>query len=111
MTGDLDSQLTAQSRQENHAHSGECKETDSACCKPVTLLEKPAQEMNLWQASQRGAIDRVKYLLSSGLNSVNERDSERVTALHWAAINNHVSLAHYLLEQGAEIDAVGGIKL
>jgi palmitoyltransferase len=64
--------------------------------------------MDLWQASQRGAFQRVVFLIETGANSVTDRDSGNVTALHWAAINNHVGVARFLLDRGAEIDAVGG---
>jgi palmitoyltransferase len=64
--------------------------------------------MDLWQASQRGNFQRVVFLIESGTNAVTDRDTGNVTALHWAAINNHVSVARFLLDRGAEIDAVGG---
>ena len=31
-----------------------------------------------------------------------------MTALHWAAINNHLLVAQRLIEHGADVDAVGG---
>ena len=31
-----------------------------------------------------------------------------VTALHWACINAHIGTARFLLDHGAEVDAVGG---
>ena len=34
--------------------------------------------------------------------------ADGVTALHWAAINNHVAVARCLLEHGADVNAVGG---
>ena len=36
------------------------------------------------------------------------RDSQDVTALHWAAINAHVGTCRFLLDNGAEVDAIGG---
>jgi len=39
-----------------------------------------------------GAIERVKDLVESG-HDVNELDSDGVSLLHWAAINNRKSLA------------------
>lgn len=50
---------------------------------------------------------RVKELVDAGYN-VNERDSETVTLLHWAAINNRKEIMGFLIEKGAEVDAVGG---
>ncbi|ORY76495.1 hypothetical protein BCR35DRAFT_252388, partial [Leucosporidium creatinivorum] len=40
--------------------------------------------------------------------SANDRDAQGITALHWAAINNHLLACKLLLERGAEVDAVGG---
>ena len=36
------------------------------------------------------------------------RDADNVTPLHWAAINAHMSTCRFLLDNGADIDAVGG---
>ncbi|KAA1475760.1 hypothetical protein DENSPDRAFT_444704 [Dentipellis sp. KUC8613] len=33
---------------------------------------------------------------------------QNITPLHWAAINAQVAACRYLLEQGAEVDALGG---
>lgn len=49
----------------------------------------------------------MKELIDAGYN-VNERDSETVTLLHWAAINNRKEIMVFLIEKGAEVDAVGG---
>lgn len=49
----------------------------------------------------------MKELVDAGYN-VNERDSETVTLLHWAAINNRKEIMLFLIEKGAEVDAVGG---
>ena len=35
-------------------------------------------------------------------------DAENVTLLHWAAINNRKEISSYLLDRGADVDAVGG---
>ena len=39
---------------------------------------------------------------------VNKRDEENVTLLHWSAINNRKEIASFLIERGAQIDAIGG---
>lgn len=49
----------------------------------------------------------MKELVEAGYN-VNQRDSETVTLLHWAAINNRKDIIKYLIDKGAEVDAVGG---
>ncbi|KAF7497937.1 hypothetical protein DV113_004011 [Geotrichum candidum] len=35
-------------------------------------------------------------------------DADGITALHWAAINNRITICKYLLDNGAEVDAKGG---
>ncbi|RKP06523.1 ankyrin repeat-containing domain protein, partial [Thamnocephalis sphaerospora] len=40
--------------------------------------------------------------------TANDRDFQNVTALHWSAINNRIEVVRFLLDRGAEIDAVGG---
>jgi len=90
----------------------------------------------LWQACQHGDLLRVRELISTGANLATDKDKgmssrrhmhnavdvltalfffpptcakiENVTALHWAAINNHVTIAQYLLDNGAQVDATGG---
>lgn len=39
---------------------------------------------------------------------MNQPDSETVTLLHWAAINNRLDIIQFLLDRGATVDAVGG---
>lgn len=40
--------------------------------------------------------------------NVSARDDQDVTPLHWAAINAHVAACKWLLDHGADIDAMGG---
>ncbi|KAJ3099103.1 hypothetical protein HDU97_003482 [Phlyctochytrium planicorne] len=66
------------------------------------------QDLNIFQAAQRGVYDRVKYLLDEEKVPASSRDKDNCSALHWAAINDQLGIARLLLERGAEIDAVGG---
>lgn len=80
----------------------------------VTSLEHATQDSvpespalpQLHAAAQKGD-DELHELLSSGADA-NERDSQNITALHWAAINNRLLACKSLLEHGADIDSVGG---
>lgn len=45
---------------------------------------------------QYGAYARVKELIEAGYD-VNQKDSETVTLLHWAAINNRKEIMRYLI--------------
>lgn len=47
-------------------------------------------------------------LIESGRAKATDRDAQNITPLHWAAINAQLPACRYLLEQGAEVDALGG---
>ncbi|KAK5666769.1 palmitoyltransferase akr1 [Batrachochytrium dendrobatidis] len=66
------------------------------------------QDCGLIQACQMGMLDRVTTLIESEAATATERDSENCTPLHWAAINNHLAVAKYLVDRGAQVDAIGG---
>lgn len=51
---------------------------------------------------------KVEELINSGKYSVTDTSPDGVTALHWAAINNRLTVCKYLLDKGAEVDAKGG---
>ncbi|KAI9005202.1 ankyrin repeat-containing domain protein [Gaertneriomyces semiglobifer] len=67
-----------------------------------------SEELGLHAASQRGDLIRIKELIESGQAHATDKDGEGITALHWAAINNHLDVAKYLLDMGAEVDIAGG---
>lgn len=50
----------------------------------------------------------IKELIESGKAKATDRDDQNITPLHWAAINAQMATCRYLLEQGAEVDALGG---
>lgn len=61
------------------------------------------------QACQSGDIATVKDLIGSGAIELGEDvDLNGVSGLHWASINNRLSIVKYLVEQGAEVDKIGG---
>lgn len=70
-------------------------------------MELDYSGFDIVKATQYGAAARVRELVNQGWN-VNQPDSETVTLLHWAAINNRRDIIAYLLEKGAVVDAVGG---
>jgi palmitoyltransferase len=57
--------------------------------------------------SQQGDFEQAKALLDAG-HDAGDRDSEGITALHWASMNMHIPICKLLLERGAEIDPIGG---
>ncbi|KAI8592740.1 hypothetical protein BDZ88DRAFT_406068 [Geranomyces variabilis] len=72
------------------------------------VLSGGPPEPNLFEASQQGRLDVVKQMIEEGRARASDTDSENCTPLHWAAINNHIALADYLIFKGAEVDAIGG---
>ncbi|CAO1631791.1 unnamed protein product [Parajaminaea phylloscopi] len=67
-----------------------------------------ASPPNIFTAAQRGDLATVIQLIDSGSATVNDRDEDDVTPLHWAAINAQVPLCRVLIERGAAVDARGG---
>ncbi|KAI8600101.1 ankyrin repeat-containing domain protein, partial [Dissophora ornata] len=60
------------------------------------------------QAAQLGKLAITARLIDADPSIVKSRDTQDVTALHWAAINNQIPVAKCLLDHGAEVDALGG---
>ena len=50
----------------------------------------------------------IQALIESGRARATDRDGDRVTPLHWAAINGRLEACTYLIKEGADVDAVGG---
>lgn len=59
-------------------------------------------------AVQYGYYDRVVELIELDPSLASTPANGNITLLHWAAINNRVQVAWYLLSKGAHIDAYGG---
>lgn len=95
------------------ASAGGCVETDKDCHSliskeaAVPAIEHDYSGFDIVKATQYGAFSRVKELVDAGYN-VNQRDSETVTLLHWAAINNRKDIMRFFVDKAAEVDAVGG---
>ena len=68
----------------------------------------PSLQIDIFVASQRGEVDIIRELIESGRALATDRDPQNITPLHWAAINAQLAACRYLLEQGAEVDALGG---
>lgn len=75
---------------------------------PPDQLLPPAKFSDLVRATQFGRYEECRQYLDSQLFDVNQRDSENVSLLHWAAINNQANIVDYYIGKGAEINAIGG---
>jgi len=85
--------------------------TESATATDMTFaqaLGEPNDEASIFVAAQRGDVELMRELINSGKASATDRDPQNITPLHWAAINAHIAACRFLLEQGAEVDALGG---
>ncbi|CCH44104.1 Palmitoyltransferase AKR1 [Wickerhamomyces ciferrii] len=61
------------------------------------------------EACQTGDLVTVKDLIESeAIELGSDVDENNVSGLHWAAINNRLSIVKYLVSKGAEVDRPGG---
>ncbi|EPQ26387.1 uncharacterized protein PFL1_06035 [Pseudozyma flocculosa PF-1] len=72
--------------------------TDDAVAIPVTIHS----------AAQRGDLATIVDLVQSGTATVDQRDKDGITPLHWASINAQLHVCRYLIDNGAHVDPLGG---
>ncbi|KAK8159775.1 palmitoyltransferase-like protein akr1 [Phyllosticta citrichinensis] len=65
-------------------------------------------EEDVMQLARLGEIRAIQKLFDSGKYDATYRDEQGITPLHWAAINNHHALCHFLITSGADVNARGG---
>ncbi|WVQ64390.1 uncharacterized protein L199_002556 [Kwoniella botswanensis] len=66
-------------------------------------------ELSIHALAQRGDTPSISSLLRENPSlDLSQRDEQDITPLHWAAINAHMGTCRFLLDNGAEVDAVGG---
>ncbi|KAL8935955.1 MAG: hypothetical protein Q9216_005171, partial [Gyalolechia sp. 2 TL-2023] len=63
---------------------------------------------DIMQLARLGEIGPIQKLFDEGTFQATYTDAENITPLHWAAINNHYALCQFLIEHGADVNAVGG---
>jgi ankyrin repeat protein len=73
----------------------------------LTIIWNRTQH-DIFTASQQGKTELIRALIESGRARATDRDDDRITPLHWAAINGRLGACAYLIQQGAEVNAVGG---
>ncbi|KAG0306309.1 palmitoyltransferase akr1 [Dissophora globulifera] len=76
--------------------------------RPSPTADEDFADITIFQAAQMGKLAIVARLIETDPKVVHSRDFQDVTALHWAAINNHIPVAKCLLDNGADVDAIGG---
>lgn len=71
-----------------------------ACCE---------NKSNIWTAAQLGELYRVQELLRDHPQlAYAPSPNDQIPPLHWAALNNRLSVVRYLLDHGAQINALAG---
>lgn len=68
----------------------------------------PQEPPEFIRVAQIGDLARMKEILQLGLATPEEVAPDGTTALHWAAVNNRLTLCQYLMEAGAQVDVKGG---
>ncbi|KAG8564760.1 hypothetical protein GDO81_016587 [Engystomops pustulosus] len=91
----------------HHHHTGQHggpREDQEASAQQVV---EDYSSWDIVKATQHGVFDRCRELVEAGYD-VRQPDSENVTLLHWAAINNRLELVRYFISKGAIVDQLGG---
>ncbi|XP_028146435.1 ankyrin repeat domain-containing protein 39 [Diabrotica virgifera virgifera] len=68
-------------------------------------LDEMDFERGIWYAAQYGDLERVRKLANER-RCADEKDSAGYTALHYAARNGHLTVCLFLLDNGADVNAV-----
>jgi hypothetical protein len=74
----------------------------------AAIEAKDYSQLSVVKATQYGVLERVRELIEKHGYDPNKPDDENVYLLHWAAINNRMEIAEYLLKVGALVDPIGG---
>jgi ankyrin repeat protein len=65
-------------------------------------------QIDIFTLARQGNIERIQALIESGQASVTDTNDDGISPLHLAAITGGVPLCAYLIEKGAEVNALGG---
>nr|WP_223158783.1 ankyrin repeat domain-containing protein [Wolbachia endosymbiont of Pentalonia nigronervosa] len=77
---------------------------DLATTIPVKIFLRQPQ-LNLINAARQGNLDMVTEYVSKGV-SLNAKDDNNRTPLHWAALNDHLNVVKYLISRGANLHII-----
>ncbi|WVR03185.1 hypothetical protein IAU60_000176 [Kwoniella sp. DSM 27419] len=67
------------------------------------------QELSIHALAQRGDTYALAGLLRDNPSlDLSAKDPQDIAPLHWAAINAHMGTCRWLLDNGAEVDSIGG---
>lgn len=72
------------------------------------ISKKDYSRLDAVKSVQFGILEQLKQLVETNKVDPNRPDNENVYLLHWAAYNNRLEIAEYLLSLGCAVDQVGG---
>ena len=81
------------------------RKTRSHVCTTESNLR---MQLDIFTYARRGNIERIRALIESGQASATDTNDDGITPLHLAAITGWVPVCAYLIEKGAEVNALGG---
>ena len=65
-------------------------------------------QLDIFTYARQANIERIRALIESGRASATDRDDDGITPLHMAAITGRAPVCAYLIEKGADVNALGG---
>src|SRR6266702_5704488 len=63
-------------------------------------------QLNIFTAARLVKSECIQTLIESGRARTTDRDEDDITALHWAAISGKAETCEYLIDHGADVNAV-----
>jgi ankyrin repeat protein len=60
------------------------------------------------EAAKNGDLETVRTILARDPSKLDATDENKYTALHWACMRAHWDVVKYLIEEGADLNVVGG---
>ncbi|XP_051203261.1 protein S-acyltransferase 24 [Lolium perenne] len=73
---------------------------------PLAPAEEDALKDDVYTAAAYGDLEKLQRLVEAEGRPVADPDGSGYHALQWAALNNRVAAAQYILEHGADVNAV-----
>ncbi|KAF8498213.1 ankyrin repeat-containing domain protein [Russula emetica] len=64
-------------------------------------------QFDIFTYARQGNVERIRAVIESGQASATDRNNDGITPLHLAAITGRVPVCAYLIDKGAEVNALG----
>ena len=76
--------------------------------KNSAIIVLNSTQLEIFTYARQGNIERIRALIETGQSSATDTNDDGITPLHLAAITGRVPVCAYLIEKGAEVNALGG---